>query len=231
MTSDAYQRTSKFGPEFNLKTDPDNTYFWRMNRRRLEAEAVWDGMHAVAGTLNLKMGGHPVTPPLAETELAPLRIKAEWVPLAHAEQGNRRGIYILARRNFTFPMFDKFDRPESSVSCPGREMTTVAPQALWTLNSRVAYGQAERFAARLVKEHGLNAGSWIDAAWRLALSRAPSPSERQEALDLMEQLKQTQKDLKQPAPAGLENLDAKQAAALVDLCLTLFNLNEFLYVD
>jgi hypothetical protein len=41
-----------------------------MNRRRLEAEALWDCVHATAGTINLKMHGRPVVPALAEDEIA-----------------------------------------------------------------------------------------------------------------------------------------------------------------
>ena len=35
-----------------LAKDPDNRLLWRMNRRRLEGEILWDAMHASAGTLN-----------------------------------------------------------------------------------------------------------------------------------------------------------------------------------
>jgi hypothetical protein len=130
-------------------------------------------------------------------------------------EANRRAVYILSRRNFTFPMFDRFDRPESSASCPAREVTTVAPQALWGLNNQIAYEQAEKFAARLMHEHGKDPAEWVRAAWRLALSREPSAVEEREALQLMNKLSE-----KQSAEEGL-----------AQLCLAVFNLGEFEYID
>ncbi|MBI3667407.1 MAG: PSD1 domain-containing protein, partial [Acidobacteria bacterium] len=181
LLSNTYRMSSLFTDPDNARKDPQNLYFWRMNRRRLEAEAVWDAIHASAGTLDLKMGGRPVMPPLSKSEMAALRIKPWWVPPADPSEADRRAVYILSRRNFTFPMFDKFDRPESSTSCPRREETTVAPQILWTLNNQSTYAEAQQFAARLVKERGDKPTAWVDAAWRIALAREPSPIEVTEA--------------------------------------------------
>ena len=123
----------------------------------------------------------PSFPSLTTAELMPMRIKSWWVTPADPTEANRRAVYILSRRNFTFPMFDRFDRPESSASCPVREVTTVAPQALWGLNNQITYEQAEKFAARLMRENGKDPGDWVRAAWRLALSREPSAVEEREA--------------------------------------------------
>jgi hypothetical protein len=215
MLSDTYQKTSRFTDDNDSKTDPENAYLWRMNRSRLEAEAVWDSIHVVSGTLNAKMGGRPVIPPLTTAELMPMRIKSWWVTQADPAEANRRGIYVLARRNFTFPMFDRFDRPESSASCPVREVTTVATQALWGMNNQMTYEQARQFAARLLREDGDRPEDWVRAAWRLALLREPSDNEQREAVQLIAKLsdKQTREE------------------GLAQFCLTIFNLNEFLYVD
>jgi hypothetical protein len=233
MLSNAYQMTSRFVDADNGKIDPENLYRWRMDRRRLEAEALWDSIHTVAGTLNPKMGGRPVMPPLSRSELSALRVKPWWVTPADPTEANRRAVYILSRRNFSFPMFDKFDRPDSSSSCPRRDVTTVTPQALWTLNNQVSYEQARQFAARLVKEGGDNPSAWVASAWRTALTRLPSATERREALDLMERLT-SQARRKQPAeslPYDLARLGLERAMALTELCLTIFNPNEFAYVD
>jgi hypothetical protein len=131
MNSSVYRQTSQFGTERNLAEDFDNRLLWRMNRRRLEAESLWDNVHSSAGTINLAMGGPPVVPPLADDEIASLRDKWHWVVSADPAQHTRRGIYILVRRNFKFPMFEIFDSPVNSQSCPVRDVTTVAPQALW----------------------------------------------------------------------------------------------------
>ena len=64
MLSNAYRMSDQFD-EKNAAIDAENRYLWRMNRTRLDAEAVRDAVLACAGTLNPKMGGAPVIPPLA----------------------------------------------------------------------------------------------------------------------------------------------------------------------
>jgi hypothetical protein len=233
MLSRTYQMSSHFVDAHNQRNDPENLYLWRMNRRRLEAEAVWDSIHAAAGTLSLKMGGRPVMPPLSKSELAALRIKPVWVTPADSADANRRAVYIMTRRNFTFPMFDKFDRPDSSASCPARDVTNVAPQALWLLNNHVSYEQAQQFAARLTGENGDNPAAWVRAAWRIALARDPSPSETEEAIHLLDTLAANGggSPPAESLPEGLAKLGAARANALTQLCLTVFNLNEFIYID
>ncbi|MFN8006372.1 MAG: DUF1553 domain-containing protein [Terriglobia bacterium] len=185
MLSDAYQRDSRFNSPEDAKIDPNNVYLWRMNRHRLEAETLWDTIQAVGGTLNLKMGGRPIMPPLSTAELTALRIKEVWVPPSDPAEANRRGVYIMSRRNFMFPMFDKFDRPDPATSCPRRDMTTVAPQALWSLNNDIAYRQARQFAARLLRDYGKDPSSWVNGAWQIACP-ASSLKETQEALNVHE---------------------------------------------
>lgn len=213
--------------------DPENHLLWRMNRRRLEGESLWDALHATAGTLNLKMGGRPVVPPIADDEIAALRDRWQWAVSGDPAEHTRRGLYILVRRNFRFPMFEVFDAPVNSVSCPVRDVTTVAPQALWFLNNSTAYRQARAFANRAVKEGGDEPAKWIDRAWRLALGRLPGPEERSEALQLLDALTANTGNAPpgDPFPESLAKLPPAQAGALTKVCLAIFNLNEFVFVD
>ena len=232
MLSNTYQMSSRFSDDKNTTIDPENVYLWRMNRRRLEAEAIWDSMHAAAGALNLKMAGRPVMPPLSQGEMAALRVKAWWVTPADPSEANRRAVYILSRRNFAFPMFDKFDRPDAATSCPRREMTTVAPQALWTLNNAVSYDLAKQLAARVVKQHPGDSSAWVESAWQIALARKPSRQEKDEALGLLDKLTvQARAKLKAGSTSEVAPLEPAVASGLVQLCLTVFNLNEFIFVD
>lgn len=174
----------------NAVIDPQNRSLWRMHRRRLEAEAIWDSIHSVAGTLNLKMGGRPVVPPLSPEEGAP----AYWFVSADPSEHTRRGLYILQRRNYRFPMFDAFDLPVNAVSAPARDVTTVAPQALWMLNNPTAMRQAQAMADRIISEaksgwnvpdFGPGQSGWlgnksgIHAGWALREDNGP----RTEAID------------------------------------------------
>src|SRR5262249_1740796 len=56
LTSRSY-RLASTPDEANLKLDPDNTYYWRMVPRRLEAELVRDCVLSVTGALDLTRGG------------------------------------------------------------------------------------------------------------------------------------------------------------------------------
>lgn len=232
MTSHVYQMSSQFSSRENLAIDEDNRYLWRANRRRLEAEAVWDAIHAAAGTLNRKMGGRPFVPPLSDAELAPLRNKWWWTVPADPADHSRRGVYMLARRTFPFPMFDKFDTPDPAVSSSGREVTTVAPQSLFLLNNPIVFRQAMEFAGRLVREAGEDPDARVDLLWRISFARAPTDAEKREALELLGSgSPEGWKERPDNLPASLEGIDPAAARALTELCLTVFNLNEFLFVD
>ena len=89
VQSNTYRMSSRFD-EANAAKDPGNQRYWRMNPRRLDAEAIWDSSLAVSGSLTLKadptrylrksnqpdigllnpMGGPPVFPPLSADEKA-----------------------------------------------------------------------------------------------------------------------------------------------------------------
>ncbi len=231
MTSEAYQQASDYGTPRHAEVDPENRLLWRMNRRRLEGETLWDAIHSVAGTLNPKMGGRPVLPPLVAEELTN---KSQWVVSADPAEHTRRGIYILVRRNFRFPLFDLFDAPVNAVSCAGREESTVAPQALWLLNNHTAHDQADAFAARILKEAGSDTTARIQRAWYLALGRPASPEEVLEATRMVAQLSAAANVPRASSSASSGPDDGaadseRQAWSL--FVLSLFNLNEFVMVD
>ncbi len=229
MLSRTYQQSSAFSSDRHQELDPDNRLLWRMNRRRLEGEELWDALHAIAGTLNLSLGGRPVMPPLAPEELTD---KAAWVVNADPQQHVRRGLYVVVRRNFRFPLFDTFDAPVNAVSCAGRDCSTVAPQALWLLNNNLADRESQQLAARVIRESGNQPSDWVALAWRFTLQRLPTPEESREALALLERLR-TRIEQVEPTDQSVQPpaIPAAQVEALEQLCLALFNLNEFLYVD
>ena len=68
--------------------------------------------------------------------------------LSSADERNRRSVYIFVRRNSRYPMLEAFDMPDTHESCPRRDVTTTAPQALTMLNDKVALEWAQAFAGR-----------------------------------------------------------------------------------
>lgn len=208
MTSEAWQRDSSESAA-NAAIDANNRYLWRANRVRVDAETLRDSVIAASGVLNTKMGGRPVVPPLTKEEYSAMWAREQWPETMDPEEQNRRSVYLYVKRSFQMPMFTSFDAPDPSVSCARRDSTTVAPQALTLMNSDFMLGYAKKLAARVAKE-AAKPEDRVTRAWKIALQRTPTDSERQRSLAFM-------------AEGG--------EAALTRLCLVLFNLNEFLYTD
>ena len=182
--------------------DPDNDLFSRMNRLRLEGEVVRDTLLAVSGRLNPVAGGPGVVLPDRTAASGGAKVVAV---TADAKEHTRRSVYLFARRNLRDPFLEAFDLPDSNLSCPKRERSTTAPQALALLNSNDTMTAAKALAVRLEKE--ATGDGRIERAYRLTLGRAP-----------------TAKELGR-AKAFLAD------APLSELCRALFNLNEFVYLD
>ena len=209
VTSVAYRQAAK-GDDAGAKIDPENKLLWQYPRRRLDGEALRDAMLAVSGQLNLKAGGPSVFP-----ELPPELQKAtpSWKPSTDASERNRRSVYVFVKRNLRYPLFALFDAPDRNETCARRFTTTTAPQALTLLNDTVVLSFAKAFATRVTKEVGTDREKVIDRAFPLAMGRPPTTEERAAMLGYLKRHKGT------------------EAEAVVDLCHTLLNVNEFLYVD
>jgi hypothetical protein len=215
LVSNTYRMSTRFD-ENSAKVDPANRLLWRMNRHRLQAEQIRDSILLAAGDLNYKAGGPSVVPPLTKEEMAGMRDPSQWPVWSDPEEYSRRSVYVYVKRGFRMPMLESFDMPDTSLSCERREATTVAPQALTLINGKFTLQQGEKFAASLQKEHGEHPEMWVQAAWRRALGRVPSAEERQKALDFL---------------ASHQSGRAHNASGLTELCLMLFNMNEFIYLD
>ena len=204
MLSSTYRLASDSEPSSAAK-DPENRFLWRMNRRRLDAESLRDAVLAVSGTLNLKMGGRPVMPPLSEEERLGMWDQSDWPESMDPTEHGRRSVYIFSKRQFPYPMFKTFDAPDPATSCGRRAVTTVAPQALTLLNSEFMLDSARALAKRLSGPE--EPAAKVRLAWQLALSRPPDPEETENAVEML-------------AQAGTE-----------EFSLMLLNLNEFVYLD
>jgi hypothetical protein len=210
VTSSAYQQAS--GPDVaKAKIDPDNRFFWRMNRKRFDAEMIRDAALSVAGTLNPELGGKPVRIPI-EPEVYDLIFTEHerdglWPVHPDVRVQNRRGIYLYNKRSVRLPLLSAFDQPDAITSCPVRPVSTHALQALSLFNSSFMQDVSRDFSNRLVTSCGKNKACAIDTAWRLALARPPRKDEEKLAKSFF-----------------------KSGGTLQDFCLALLNRNEFVYV-
>jgi hypothetical protein len=216
VLSRTYRTQGTADPE-QMRIDPENRLLAHSPRRRLEGEVIRDSLLACAGTLNPKAFGPPVVPPLGRDELTGLfDAKGKWPVTKNAAEHTRRSVYLLVRRTFVYPLFAAFDPPETLTSCPRRVPTVVPAQALALLNSPLAREQSRAFARRLRAGCGTCPEKIVARAWQLAFGRPITAAERARALTFLR--KRTAAEV-------------HTEAALAELCLALFNANEFLYVD
>ncbi len=157
LLSAVYQQKSDDRPECR-RIDPENTLLWRMNRQRLDFEAMRDALLAVSGRLDRSAGGPPV-----RNILAP--------------QATRRTVYAYLDR-LNFPgIFRTFDVPSPDATSPQRDTTTVAPQALFFLNNPFLLECSRGLLRRPeVKAEGA-VTKRIMLLYRLAFGRQPGTDE------------------------------------------------------
>lgn len=192
-------------------SDPENRRMWHFARRRLSAEEVRDAMLTVSGRLSLRAGGPSVMIDV-DPELVSLLYKpAQWAVTRDVGEHDRRSVYLFAKRNLRLPFLESLDAPTLTTSCARRLETTSAPQALELLNGRLSNDLAQSFARRLRQEAQGDRERLIDRAFRLALGRPPSETERAKSHAFLDE-----------GPVA--------DVALSEFTLALFNLHGFLYV-
>ena len=120
--------------------DPENRLLWRTNRRRLDAECIRDTILAVSGQLEHDDGG-----PELSRRTSP-RITA------YQQSGTRRSVYSPVFRNALPELFEAFDFADPSMVVGRRNVSTVAPQALYLMNHPFILEQSRHAARRLLSE-------------------------------------------------------------------------------
>ncbi len=88
--------------------------------------------------------------PLRLSDSSPSRLKNHWNVDRDPADHVRRSIYVFARRNLRYPIFEAFDRPDPNASCPRRNRSTTAPQSLMLLNGELTASLAQVTAGRLL---------------------------------------------------------------------------------
>lgn len=178
-----------------------------MRYRRLEVEAIRDSMLAVSGQLNPKRFGPAMKPGIPAAALEANTDKEKVWQASDEREASRRSIYAFIKRGLVVPMLETLDLADTVSSCPQRQITTVAPQALSLFNGDFVNQQAKYFAARLKREAENDPAKQITLAWRLALCREPTADEMTKM------------------QAFLHEESLEQA------CRVILNLNEFVYPE
>lgn len=214
MRSKTYQMSSEFDMN-NAAIDPENKFFWRANQRRMEAEVFRDAVLAVSGQLDTTMGG------------SLLHVKNREFIFNHTSKDEtnyhttRRSVYLPVIRNNLYVGFSLFDYTDASVPNGDRATSTVAPQALYALNSDLILNAAEKFAKRLIEQHVDDTPARIQSLYLFAYGRRPLQEEAISVRDYLNCFKQTVSDE--------ETND--EFAAWTSLCQAFLISNEFIYAE
>jgi hypothetical protein len=194
--------------------DPDNRLLWRMNRYRLDAEALRDAMMFVSGELRHSAGGPaiPLEYPENVGNIDPKSVNPPSFRLAKWRPGQAllRTIYLPVIRSSAQPgpamLRNVFDFPQPSQFTGQRAITAVPTQALFLMNSQVVKERAAALARRLEQQAGCEQER-LERLWLTLQNRPVTAAERREAAAFLKE-------------AG--------DGAWTDLCHALLASNEFL---
>ena len=162
MLSSTY-RQSSLPSDGVLQADPGNRFLGRMNRLRLESEAIRDSLLAVAGRLD----------PASRRSVHPR--------FQHSAAGPFYLMTIRSDRSGFGPLLDVAD-PTAMVDT--RAVSTVAPQALCASTIPSSWSRPRRSRGES-SDQGPVDRARIDHAYSLLYARLPRDDERQLRLDLV----------------------------------------------
>lgn len=233
LLSSVYRQSSTYRPDVD-KVDPENKLLAVFPRQRLDAETIRDSLLVASGSLDAKVGGPSVFPPVPSN----LYTGNAWKVSSQKEDWNRRSLYIFTRRSIPYPLLQPFDMANNQQAHAKRDVTTTPLQALTLFNSEIVFDWSKALAGRVIRERGVSESAQLDGLYEILYARKPDPQEKNLLLSF---LHSQEKVLKSQAangkfainvPTGLDKattLDPIRTAAFVDLTHAVVNSNEFAY--
>ncbi len=189
VLSRAYGMSSAHDPAA-IARDPDNRLLWRMNRRRLDAEALRDAVLAISGELQSCAGGPALALHLPENiggldpkDVNPVSFKTSKFP---DEQQHLRTIYLPVVRSRAQPgpaeLRNLFDFVPPTEMTGQRPATSVATQALFLMNSEFIKSHAGKLAHWLFKQEPTHDRERLETLYLRALNRPVTDPEADAAV-------------------------------------------------
>ena len=170
VNSEAYRLSSSTAGASaeNLKVDPNNDFYWRMNPRRMESQVVRDSLLSLAGALDSKMFGPSLDP---------------------GPNSRRRSVYFKHSRDQQDLFLATFDDADH-LACYRRTESIVPQQALALANSKLTFEMAPQIADKIstTGKGEQSHEAFIEAAFDLLLARKPSNDELNECVEFCERL-------------------------------------------
>lgn len=211
----AFQMSNEPSPAA-MEFDPQNRLLQHYPARRMEAEAIRDAILTASGRLDRTLYGMSIQP-FREKENADRRLFPG--PL---DGHGRRSVYIKNNLMEAPRFLSAFNFPGGKVAQGRRDVTNVPAQALALLNDPFVLQQAGVWADRLVARSDVSVVARVDFMFQVALSRPPSPDERDRFERTVAQLAELHQS---PSPSVLQS-----RAVWQDLAHAMFNLKEFIYI-
>lgn len=179
VMSETYRQAGAIRPE-GMAKDSGNRLLWRFAPRRLEAEAIRDGILAVSGNLDLSMFG----PGFDLFEANANYVKVYTPKKTFGPPEWRRMVYQSKPRMQLDDVFGTFDCPDAGQIAPRRPRSITPLQALALLNSPFMAQQAGILAGRLERE-AADPSARVKRLFLLVNGRLPDAQEMSGALDLV----------------------------------------------
>jgi cytochrome c553 len=212
---------SGINDESALKLDPENRLLWRMNRQRLEAEAIRDSLLAVSGELQPSEGGPGLV--LEEPEnCGSLVLKGVNPPnythrKPRAVQEFQRTIYLPVMRTNTTEtdrIRNFFDFVNPAQIAGQRSQTVVPTQSLFLMNNGLFRKRAKVLADGLIAQHS-KPDERLKQLWLTVYNRPITSDELDSAKKFLAEL----------SPL----VQAKESLLWQELCHSLLASNEFVF--
>jgi hypothetical protein len=190
VTSATYRQSSRVPPELYSR-DQYNRLLARGPRFRVEGEIVRDIALAASGLLNPAIGGRSIYPPAPEFLFdRPASYGPKTWKVETDSQKYRRSLYVFKFRTSPYPPLQTFDAPNGDFSCVRRLCSNTPLQALVSLNETEFVECAQALARKILEQGGKTDSDRINFAFRRALARLPSETEKDELLTLLAAQKQ-----------------------------------------
>jgi uncharacterized protein DUF1553 len=188
----------------------------RYPARRMEAEAIRDGIPSASGRLDRRVHGLSVAP-YRDKENADRRLFPG--PL---DGHGRRSLYLKPALMEPPQFLAVFNLPGGKVTQGRRDVTNVPAQALALLNDPFVIQQAELWAARLVARGDSSIAGRIEHMFMVGLGRPPDRHERDRFVRAAHEF---------AALHAMANDDiASGRAVWKEMAQAMFNLKEFVYI-
>ena len=236
VSSHAYQQSSLV-TEPAASLDPENVYFARQSRWRLDAEFIRDTALFTSGLLDKTVGGPSAFPYQPAGYWQYLNFPTRSWKADRGSQQYRRGLYTHWQRTFVHPSMLAFDAPTREECTAQRSVSNTPSAALALLNDPTYVEAARALAQRVLKEGGDTDVERINWLFMTVLSRYPTAADLPQVAELLAQCKtqytmdlKSATELQEVGDFQLEaGIDISEASAWAMVSRVLLNVNEAIF--